>query len=268
MPAFLQLMGVLTSLAAGMTLIAGSLNALFSWNLALKIGGSAIDLPTDFTEVVIVSVLLALLGGLFYGLGNIDRVLDWVRRYRWRVLVGLATTVTLVIIGTSTLLPGLSLELAIQGGNSAKAQTLLQKRDYPPELLSDLLYWSLIEEDTTVAQMLLDKGADINHRRGEFAASLLHDAVLFMPASATDFLLSNNINVNAKDSYDRNALHSLLKSRASNTAADEAEVLDLTRQLVMAGVDVTAVNSFDETPLDIAKEQGYETVMGYLAGLN
>ncbi|MEO1591111.1 MAG: hypothetical protein AAFU71_07445 [Cyanobacteria bacterium J06632_22] len=264
MPAFLQLMGVLIVLAAGMTLIAGSLNTLFDWNLALKIGGSAIDLPTDFTEVVIVSILLALLGGLFYGLGNIDRVFDWVRRYRWRVLIGLAATVALVIIGTPALFPNLSLELAIQGGNSAKAQALLQKRNYPPDVLNDLLYWSLMEEDPIVTQLMLDQGANINHRRGEFNSTLLHNAVLFMPASATEFLLVHGIDVNAMDTYNRNALHELLKHRANNTADDEAEILFLTQQLVSAGIDITATNTFDETPLTLAQAQGYDTVIAYL----
>ena len=260
-------MGILTGLAAGMVLLLGSLNALFGWSLALKIGGSVAELPTDFTEVVILSVVLALLGGLFYGLGNIDRVFDWVRRYRWRVLAGLATVVALAIVGTAQIMPTIALELAVQGGNSAKAQTLLQQHSYSPDTLNHLLYWSLQEEDTTVTQLMLDQGADLNHRRGEFDTTLLHQAVLFMPASTTEFLLANGSDVNAKDTYDRNALHELLNRRADTLAASEAEILALTQQLVTAGIDTTAVNAFDKTPLTLAEEQGYTTVVAYLQQL-
>ncbi len=264
MQAFLQLSGLITWYITGTIFIIGGLNALFGWNLALKSYGSSIDIPSDFTEVVIITVVLAVLGSILSGLGHIDRVLDWIRSHRWTVLIGLAAVALLTTVGLSKVLPNLTLEFAIQGGNSAKAQALLQKHDYSLEVLDNLIYWSLMEEDPIVSQMMLDQGADINHRRGEHNSTLLHSAVLFMPVSATEFLLANNIDVNMKNTFDFNALHSLLKYRADNMTADEAEILLLTQQLVTAGIDTTPATSLDETPLDIAQDQGYETVVAYL----
>ncbi len=155
------------------------------------------------------AIALAILGAIFYALGNLKRTWALLRRYRWFMLIGLALTTALIIIGIPMAMPNLMLEIAVQDGNSAKAQSLLQKRDYPDEVLNDLLYWSLKSDDQTVTQMMIDQGADIHQRQGEFNATLLHNAVAFMPASATDVLLEKGIDVNAQDDHQRNALHSL-----------------------------------------------------------
>lgn len=40
-------------------------------------------------------------------------------------------------------MPHWFLEGAIQAGDSAKSQALLEERDYPPGVLNPLLYWGL-----------------------------------------------------------------------------------------------------------------------------
>lgn len=115
---------------------------------------------------------------------------------------------------------------------------------------------------------MLEQGADIQYRdKYSLDSTLLHDAVTFFPASATDFLLTQDLDVNALDDFDKNALHNLLSYRANNLETDETEILALTEKLVDAGIDASATSSLDQTPLAIAEEQGYTTVAEYLSAL-
>lgn len=265
MQAFLELMGVLILIAAGLTFIAGSLNALFGWDLALKIGGSTIPLPDDFTGVVAGAVILLLLGGLCFLLANLQRSFAFLRRRRRSAFALVVVTVAVLVIGLSQLFPDLSLELAVQEGNSAAAQAMLQERQYPPSVLSDLTYWSLQNQDYVLTQMLFDQGADIHHRRGEFNSTLLHDAATFFDPSATDFLLEKGIDVNAQDSRGRTALHLLITYRGSGAEKlDQSQLLAMVKGLVAAGADSNLADQAGETPLTLAKAKGYDAMIQVL----
>ncbi|MBE9030362.1 ankyrin repeat domain-containing protein [filamentous cyanobacterium LEGE 11480] len=265
MKAFVQLMGLLTLIAAGMTLITGSLNAIFDWDLGLKIGGSSIPLPPDFFSVVAVALLLVIIGGLFFLIADAKRVFRFIRRYRWRVLIGLATTIAVLVIGFPYAMPNLSLELAVQEGDSAKAQAMLDQRQYPTAVLNDLTYWSLKNQDFILTKKMLDRGADINHRRGEFKSTLLDAAVHFFDPSATEFLIQQGIDLNAQDSLGRTALHTLITYRRTNvTGADEAQILALVKQLVTAGANPKIENQAGKTPLQLAQDMQYNTIVEFL----
>ncbi|MEM1291672.1 MAG: hypothetical protein AAGH67_09375 [Cyanobacteria bacterium P01_H01_bin.162] len=268
MQAFFQLLSVITWYVAGLVFVAGSLNALFDLNLGLKAAGASTDaLPSDFSTIVILTIFTLLLGAVFYVLGNFRQVLRVMRRYRWPLLGGLALITALTVGGVSLAMPNLMLEMAVQGGDSAKAQSLLQKRDYSEETLNYVLYWAVESEDYVVSEMMLEQGADINHRRGEGDNTLLNYAVMYFPASSTDFLLTQGIDVNVVDEFGTNALHDLLNYRENNVTTDEAEILALAQQLVDAEIDTELTNTFGDTPLSIAQDQGYETVAAYLEQL-
>ncbi|MEO0756921.1 MAG: ankyrin repeat domain-containing protein [Cyanobacteria bacterium J06648_16] len=264
MQAFFQLCASIAWTLAAMFLVGGSLNVLFDLDLAFKVVGSAEALPTDFAGVFGLTALALLIGAGCYAIGNAQLLLKLARRHRWPLLGGVVLVTAAIAVWIASALPELRLEMALTGGNSTQAQTLLQKHEYSGEVLNEMLYWSLKSEDFASTEMMLAQGADINHRRGEFDSTLLHSAVLFFPISATRFLIDNGIDVNAKDAFDRNALHDLLTSRARNLESSEAEILSLTQQLTNAGTDTEAVNSFGKTPLTIAQEQDYETVVAHL----
>ena len=268
MQAFFQLLSVITWYVAGLVFVAGSLNALFDLNLGLKASGASTDaLPSDFSTIVILTILTLLMGLVFYVLGDFRQVLQFTRRYRRPLLGGLVLITALTVGGVSLAIPNLMLEIAVQDGNSAKAQSLLQKRDYSEDTLNYTLYWAVESEDYVVSEMMLEQGADINHRRGEGSNTLLNYAVMYFPASSTDFLLTHGIDVNVVDEFDTNALHDLLNYRESNVTTDEAEILALVQQLVNAGIEIDITSSLNETPLSIAQKQGYETVAAYLEQL-
>ncbi|MGK7888776.1 MAG: ankyrin repeat domain-containing protein [Leptolyngbyaceae cyanobacterium] len=265
MKAFLELISLLVLIAAGITFVAGSLNQLFDWNLALQIGGSTIPLPEDFVGVVAVAIALALLSGLCFLLADLKRPLRFLGQYRMASLGGLAVAIALLIIGAPRVLPNLFLELAVQGNDSAKAQAMLEQRSYPPAVLSELTYWSLKHEDYALTEMMFEQGADINHRRGEFESTLLHDAVNFFAPAATDFLLDRGIDPNAQDTLGRTALHVLITYRANHMVGmAEPEILSLAKSLVAAGADATLTDESDQTAIALADSKGYDTVVQFL----
>lgn len=264
MQAFLKLCGMLALGYSAIFLIVGSVNVVFDLNVAFKVAGSAEPLPTDFVGVLGLTLLSTIIGALLYALGSLKTMLKLMRQYRWPVLGGLVVFGVAIALWVASILPPLRLEMALNSGNSAQAQTLLQKHDYSTEVLSHNLYWALESEDFDSAQIMLEQGADINQQRGEFEVSLLHSAVVHFPASATPFLLANGIDVNAKNTLGNNALHGLLTSRASFRETTEAEIFDLVRQLTEAGIDIQTPSSTERTPLEIAQEKGYNDIAAYL----
>ena len=60
---------------------------------------------------------------------------------------------------------------------------------------------------------------------------------------------------------------SLLSSRANRMDSDESEILALAKKLVEAKIDVNTTNSFDKTPLAIAQDKGYDSIVTYLEQL-
>ena len=260
-------MAIFTLIAAGWTFIIGSLNHLFGWNLALKIGGSVMGTPPDdFVGLIITTLALAIIAGVFWVLGNLRRSLQLLRQYRWFVLAALVVLTAATIIGIRLTAPNLALELAVQEGNSTKAQTLLAKHDYSPEVLEELLYWSLQNEDYVVSQTLLDQGADINHLRGEFQGTLLHNTVHFFSPSVLKFLLEKGADANVQDTLGRTALHSLIgyRARITDGTTTETEILAMAEILVSHGANLALQDQAGKTPLDLAQAEQYTQVARFL----
>ncbi len=257
MQAFLNLMSLSLFFVAILILITGSLNAIFGWSLGIKVGASSMPLPDEFGTVVILAIVIALIGGFFYIIGNLKQTGAFLKKYRWYVFSGLVVAIAAGVIGLANFLPNLSLELAVQGGNE-------QKHDYPADVLNNLTYWSLKNEDFELTKKMLAEGADLQHQRGEFRTTLLHEAVAYFPPTATDFLIEQNIDVNAQDDFQMTALHRLLSYREGNLeGTDEAEILAIAKSLVAAGADLTLKSEFDKTPIEIAKDKNYTTIVTF-----
>ncbi|NJN72599.1 MAG: hypothetical protein HC799_07180 [Limnothrix sp. RL_2_0] len=142
---------------------------------------------------------------------------------------------------------------------------MLAKRDYPDEVLNDLTYWSLINEDYGLTETMFEQGADINHRRGEFNTTLLHNAMLYFPATATDFLLEKQIDLDAQDDLGRTAFHHLISYRENNIeGATEADILAIAEKLITAGADSDIADQNDQTALTLAETKGYDSIVQLL----
>lgn len=264
MKELLKLMSLLITISAALTLGAGSLNAIFGWDLGLRIGGSSIPLPDDFFSIVAIAILLLIIAGLFYAIADIKRIWRFVNRYRWRVFGSIVAVTAILVIGVPRAFPEFFLEIAVQEGQSAQATDMLEQRDYPPEFLNSLTYWSLKNTDFPLTEKLLAKGADLNHRRAS-ESTLLHAAVAHFPASSIEFLIRQTIDLNAQNQSGDTALHALILYRAvQGEDTSEATILSLVKQLVEAGADPTIANNRQKTPLDYAKSSQYSTVVEYL----
>lgn len=252
---------------AGLFIVTGTLNTLFGWSLEFKVHNSRSPLPENWSDTISSTTAMLLFSGLFLLLADMKRVLQFLNRHRRPVFVLLGVGVAIAAISLQRFLPILFLEFAVQGGDSEKAQAMLERRDYPVDVLEHLTYSALDNGDYEVARMMFEQGADVNHRRGEFDLTLLHSAVLFFAPEATDFLIDQGIEVNAQDSLGQTALYVLISSRAEHTNADEAEILAMAESLLAAGADPNLPSERGETAITVAERDGNESLVQLLQGV-
>ncbi|PRD22884.1 UNVERIFIED_CONTAM: Ankyrin-3 [Trichonephila clavipes] len=116
------------------------------------------------------------------------------------------------------------------------------------------LYFTAEIGDLDRARFLLDSGADIESKNGEYQATPLHGAVANYRLDVVRLLLSRSANVNAEDKGHQTPLH-----YAANT-----DRLDIVKSLVDAGADPSTTDDYGKTPLNIAKDKGHISIAEYL----
>ena len=155
----------------------------------------------------------------------------------------LITIAAVVLVGCGD--PNIQLIEAVNSGNielARKALSIGADPNIKGELESSVLENALIV-DHQLAQLLIDKGANVNNDE------LLHGAVnsgiglwgsnpvfLGVAVNSTKFLIKNGADVNIKDSNGRSPLHCV-------------DAVEITKILIDAGANVNALNKFS-SPLD------------------
>lgn len=267
MKAFFSLIALGLLIAAGLTLFAGALNELFDWQLGLGIGGFDIALPDEFGLVVALSVALAILAGIFEAIARADRLKELITRYPGRAASSLI--VVFGLLGLLVLnLAGGQLGLAVESGDVDKVRALLSEQKPKPETLNPHLYQTLKQGRLELAQVLLDAGADLNHKSGEFSTPLLGSAVLWFPRPAVEFLLDKGADPNQVDSMGRSpALLLVLYRKGKFADEDEKALVEMLGQLKEHGADLQQADQSGKRPADIAADRGYKSMQEFLQGL-
>ncbi|MBE9118971.1 ankyrin repeat domain-containing protein [Lusitaniella coriacea LEGE 07157] len=137
---------------------------------------------------------------------------------------------------------------------------------------SSPLHWSVSNNSVDVAQLLIERGANIHDTYDAYqkdAHTVLHTAVHHDTKEMAKLLLDFGAKVNARNAFGQTPLHSAIIKKGryeyygmdSTQPAPALEVLEL---LVARGADVDAKDNSGQTPLDYAKEYGYNEVIAFL----
>ncbi|WP_264687682.1 ankyrin repeat domain-containing protein [Wolbachia endosymbiont (group B) of Erynnis tages] len=114
-----------------------------------------------------------------------------------------------------------------------------------------LLYSAAEIGDLNLVKLLLDNGANIEAKNGEYQATPLHGAVENYRIDVVKLLLNRGTNVNAEDKDNWTPLH----------YGADTNSPDIVKVLVDAHANLGAKGNYGKTPLDIAKDKGHNNIV-------
>ncbi len=146
-----------------------------------------------------------------------------------------------------------------QEGNVSKVRSLIDRgvsANAKDAKGSSLLHYAVTNNRLEIAQVLIDKGADMNARYDEDGHTVLHLAVLHPDGGMTKLLLMNKANPNVRDNLTYTPLHvSILRELTpytvdlrsyyglANSLSDRQSIKSM-QYLLQSGADVNAVTTF------------------------
>ncbi len=174
--------------------------------------------------------------------------------------------VALVFLGDSKFLD------YIKEGNLSMVEGVVKKNpalinNLDENLLASPLETAILNSKVAIVKYLVDNGADYNKPEKIYP---LHKAAAFASGKTSktggkaddklliDFFLTKGCKIKDVDEGGNTPLHSAVR-------ANKAE---LAMYLVELGADVNAKNVFDDTPLKIAQDKGYVSVIDFLRTKN
>lgn len=238
MKPFLKWVAKLIFVAAGLVGALGALNHLFALDLGLIVGGSQFALFPELEGNLFVAALLALVSAFLAFCSEPTKVLRWIKMHPGATFGALVVAGAFLYLG-ATQIAGGPLELAVETRNLSKVKSLLAKESFLPEELNPLLYQTLKRGHTEMALALLEGGAEINSRSGEFETPLLSAAVTWFPKDSVHLLLDLKADPNHLDSLGRNPAMLLVLYRSTSvTQEGRDERLALFERLLSAGTDI------------------------------
>lgn len=116
---------------------------------------------------------------------------------------------------------------------------------------------AILSGGAKIVKLLLDRGADVNHKDGEGWTPLMYSLVyrqLFKDDEIAEELLKRGADVNARAKNGDTAL----------TIASEKGAARIVGQLLEKGADPNLRDRHGRTPLMIAEQHGYATILAYL----
>lgn len=248
-------------ICSGLVLVAGVLNELFGWNLALKIGGSRIEIPDDLVGLVFLCIILCLMALFFWSMTRLKEIWTKIQAHPFVTITAVVCVSGGLFLGIQQALGG-ALGFAVERGDEAKVLSLLQTETYPPEELGEYLYQALKNSHFEMAKGLLEKGADPNRISGEQATPLLTSAMIWFPRESIDILLDVKADPNLTDSLGRTSAICLLLYRKGNfPETDTRELAAIVQKLNEAGADFTIEATNGDTALALAEKLDSPEVM-------
>ncbi|MEM8859165.1 MAG: ankyrin repeat domain-containing protein [Chloroflexota bacterium] len=252
---------------AALVFVSGSINSIFGTNLGVKIGAERIELPQEFIGVVAITIALLLLSAVLSFFLNIRLIINWFKASPGKASAITLGSLTAVIAGITfgvLQFVGGPLPIAVSNGNVDRVESILADGGIDQTMLDEQLYQAVANADYEIAELLLDYGADINHKFGEFETPLLHAAVLWYDVAAAEFLLQQGASPNDTDNLGRTALIQAVQYRSGYTEAEANEALEIVAALMQAGADPLIAADNGDTPQSIAEERNHDLIVARL----
>ncbi|MBE9125034.1 protein kinase domain-containing protein [Coleofasciculus sp. LEGE 07081] len=125
------------------------------------------------------------------------------------------------------------------------------------------LHWAVSNNKPNIAELLIDRGADIQARYDEDGHTVLHIAVQHDTKDMAELLMNRGADIHTKDNFGNNCLHlALMKSDVSHyygmVLTEKTPSIEIVELLIERGVDIHAKNNRGETPLYFARSQSQE----------
>ncbi|WP_338477023.1 ankyrin repeat domain-containing protein [Wolbachia endosymbiont (group A) of Nomada hirtipes] len=117
------------------------------------------------------------------------------------------------------------------------------------------LYFAAEIGDLDKARFLLENGANIEAKNGEYQATALHAAVINNKLNVVQLLLGNGADIEAEDKDGWKPLH---------CAATFDWAFNIVEVLVEKGANINAKNNEDKTPLEVANEYNQSKMVNFL----
>lgn len=114
-------------------------------------------------------------------------------------------------------------------------------------------------------EILFDRGAFIEHPKKINEITPLMHAAQNSEREAVEWLLSKGANPVAVDKEGGNALHWLLNGEIIDEEYEKNYSLPTAKALLKAGVPLDAKNKNSQTPLDLAKEYGLDSLTAFFS---
>ncbi|MEO0806373.1 MAG: ankyrin repeat domain-containing protein [Cyanobacteria bacterium J06643_4] len=254
---FAYLMGSTTLLIGFM----GTLNIIFDQNWGLRSGTSVSPLPKDPGELLFLVGFFFIFAGFLYLCGSIGDAIKLIRKHAPASLGILALLAFLLVIGGNygfTLFMGGPVQRAVEMGNTAKVEELMQRNTYEAAALRKPLYFALKQSDYRMAEALINAGADVNYTNEDEFTPLLTSSVFHFELAAIRFLLENEADPNLQDDLGRTAMVVAVLYR------DEEEVLPVLDMLQAAGGDFSIAADNGDTASAIATSKNNKSVIDFL----
>lgn len=146
-----------------------------------------------------------------------------------------------------------------QEGNVDKVRSLIERgvsANAKDTSGSSLLHYAVTNNRLDIAQVLIDKGADIHARYSEDGHTVLHLAVVYPDGEMTELLLRNKANPNVRDNLSYTPLHiSILRELTPytvdlrsyyglSTVLGNQHSIKSMQHLLQSGADVNATTTF------------------------
>lgn len=270
-------LNILAQMFFGIALVifaGGIINSIFGMAMKFNMRHGPIELPTDYLTTFVATLVILLIAGFFWFLGNTKYALQKMKENvkKTSIIMGI---VAIAIIFVIVYLPKLPFDKEVAGsiqsytssGDLPNLQTMLKDKKNDPQKLNETLEIAIAKENIEIMQLLFDSGANVNYRSKILQTTPLMEAVRSKKFSVIETLIKNKADVNLLDSSGMNVAMLTINFRKLllGERTNEEEILKIIQLFVDNGLKLDTIDStFKKNILEMAEYRKYTKLVEYL----